>query len=117
MTLRNTEPHNTMVKKIYISLPISHFDLEERREYAQKVEDALSHFYEVVNPLKNGIDVDAHWSVHMRKDIADLLECDAIYMCKDWQWSHGCKLEHDVATSCGLEVKYEEDTWKPNYLE
>ena len=114
MTLRNTEPHNTMVKKIYMSLPISHFDLEERREYAQKVEDALSHFYEVVNPLKNGIDIDAHWSVHMRKDIANLLECDVIYMCKDWQWSHGCKLEHDVATSCGLEVKYEEDNWKPN---
>jgi len=37
-----------MAKKIYISLPISHYDLEERREYAQKVEDVLSHFYEVV---------------------------------------------------------------------
>ena len=107
----------TMAKKVYISLPIAHYDLEERRAYAQKIEDMLKCFYEeVVNPLKNGIDAEAHWSIHMRKDIQDLLQCDAIYMCQDWQWSHGCKLEHDVATSCGIEVKYEKDSWKPNNL-
>ena len=57
------------IKRIYISLPISHYDLEERKEYAEKVERALSQFYEVVNPLKNGIDAAEHWSVHMKKDI------------------------------------------------
>lgn len=104
-----------MIKRIYISLPISHYDIEERRKYAQKVEDALRMFYpEVVNPLKNGIPAEKHWSVHMKKDICDLLTCDAIYMCEGWQWSHGCKLEHDVATSCGLIVKYDQDCWNPS---
>lgn len=107
-----------MAKRIYLSLPISHYGLEGCMAYAHKVEEALSHFFvEVVNPLDNGIEAEADLSVHMRKNIADLLECDAIYMCKNWQLSHGCKLEHDVATSCGLEVKYEENTWKPNYFE
>lgn len=106
-----------MAKKIYISLPIAHYDLEERRIYAQMVEDALSAFYEtVVNPLKNGIPAAADWRVHMKRDIQLLLGCDAIYMAKDWECSKGCKLEHDVATSCGLEVKYEKDSWKPNNL-
>ena len=104
-------------KRIYISFPISHYDLEERRAYSQKVEDMLKSFYaEVVNPLKNGIDAEEHWSVHMKKDIQDLLTCDAIFMCRDWECSKGCKLEHDVATTCGLEVRYEQDSWTPNYF-
>lgn len=103
-----------MAKRIYISLPISHYDIAERRAYAQKVETALKSFYpEVCNPLNNGIDEREHWSVHMKKDIQLLLECDAIYMCEGWEWSKGCKLEHDIATTCGLSVKYEKDTWKP----
>lgn len=96
-----------MSKRVYISLPIAHYDLEERKEYAQRVEDMLSHFYSVVNPLKNGLPEDADWKVHMRKDIQDLLTCDAIFMCNGWETSVGCKLEFDVATSCGLEVLYE----------
>jgi hypothetical protein len=102
------------VKRIYISLPISHYDLEERKEYAEKVERALSQFYEVVNPLKNGIDEQEHWSVHMKKDIQDLLTCDVIFMCQNWERSKGCKLEHDVATTCGLGVKYEKGSWNLN---
>lgn len=96
-----------MSKRVYVSLPIAHYDLNERKEYAQRVEDMLSHFYSVVNPLKNGIPEDADWKVHMRKDIQDLLTCDAIFMCNGWEMSNGCKLEFDVATSCGLEVLYE----------
>ena len=99
-----------MAKRIYISLPISHYDLEERREYAQKVEDALSHFYEVVNPLKNGLPEDADWREHMKKDLQDLLTCDAIFLCKDWEKSKGCKLEFDVATTCNIEPIYEDVT-------
>lgn len=96
-----------MSKRVYVSLPIAHYDLNERKEYAQRVEDMLSHFYSVVNPLKNGLPEDADWKVHMRKDIQDLLTCDAIFMCNGWEMSNGCKLEFDVATSCGLEVLYE----------
>jgi hypothetical protein len=96
-----------MSKRVYISLPIAHYDLNERKEYAQRVEDMLSHFYSVVNPFKNGLPEDADWKVHMRKDIQDLLTCDAIFMCNGWETSVGCKLEFDVATSCGLEVLYE----------
>ncbi len=103
----------TMTKKIYLSLPISHFDLEERKAFAEEREKYLSHFYEVVNPLKNGISQEEHWSVHMRRDIQMLLECDMIYMAKGWQWSKGCKLEHDIATTCGIAVWYEENSWMP----
>lgn len=99
------------MKKIYISLPIAHYDLEERRQFAQSVEDVLSHFYECVNPLKNGLPEDADWREHMRTDIKNLLDCDKIFMCRGWEGSKGCKLEHDVATSCGLGVIYQVQEW------
>lgn len=103
-----------MAKKVYISLPISHFDLDERKAYAKEKEKFLQHFFEVVNPFDNDVPGDAHWSVHMRKDMKMLLECDTIYMCKGWEMSKGCKLEFDVATSCGLSVMYEEVMWAPD---
>jgi hypothetical protein len=103
-----------MKKKIYISLPISGRDAEERREYAEKIKAHINKTmpsFEVVNPLENKLDFNVHWSRHMKVDIQMLLECNAIYMCEDWQWSHGCKLEHDIATSCGLDVFYQESVW------
>lgn len=101
------------IKRIYISLPISHYDLEERKRYAQRVEDFLSASYEVVNPLKNGIPEDADWRVHMKKDLQDLLTCDKIFMCKGFEGSKGCKLELDVASTCGLGVIYEQSEYNP----
>ncbi len=101
-------------QKLYLSLPITGREAEERRAYAAEIIDFIAHtmpWYEVVNPLDNKLDYDVHWSKHMKVDIQMLLECDAIYMCTDWQWSHGCKLEHDIATSCGLDVHYHDIQW------
>ena len=101
-------------KKIYISLPITGRDENERRYFANGIISMLAERmpeYEVVNPLDNKLEYSVHWSKHMAEDIKMLLECDAIFMCRDWQWSHGCKLEHDIATSCGLDVYYQDDKW------
>jgi hypothetical protein len=43
----------------------------------------------------------------MRADIALLLGCDYIYMLRGWELSKGAKLELDVASSCGIEVLFE----------
>ena len=101
-------------EKLYLSLPITGREAEERRAFAAEMIEQISRlmpWYEVVNPLDNKLEYDVHWSQHMKADIAMLIECDAIYMCKDWQWSHGCKLEHDIATSCGLDVFYHDSQW------
>lgn len=113
MQLSNTD---NMKKKIYISLPITGRDENERRAYAARIiarlEKLIGKDYEFVNPLDNKLGYKEHWSKHMKEDIKMLLECDAIYMAEDWQWSHGCKLEHDIATSCGLEVMYHCSYWR-----
>ena len=41
---------------------------------------------------------------HLRADIGDLLDCDAILMLPGWEDSAGATLEHSIAVALGLEV-------------
>lgn len=92
-------------KRIYISLPISNYDLDERRATALAKQRELEEAgFVVVNPLNNGLPADAGTHAHMKRDFEMLLGCDAIYMMERWLHSAGCKCEFDVATACGLEV-------------
>lgn len=96
-------------KRLYLSLPISNYDLEERRATAgQKKRELESMGYDVFNPLSNGLPADAGTHAHMKRDIEMLLGCDAIYMMERWLHSAGCKCEFDVATAIGLEVYFED---------
>ena len=88
----------------YISLPITGSDIEERKEYARQIGNAMPG--EVVNPLKNGVPLDAPYEEHIRKDIENLLRCDSIVMCEGWEQSRGCRLEWHIATMLGLKIFY-----------
>ena len=102
-------------QKIYISGAIAHHDLEERKA-AFEVTAAFCEAcgFESKNPFENelhrlGLGEQASWRDHMRADLQMLLDCDAICMMDGWEESKGCKLEHDVASTCGLTVYYESD--------
>lgn len=95
-------------EKVYISGPIAGYDLNERKLAFLKVQHMLESLgYQTANPFDNNVPDDAHWRVHMRADIGMLLHCDAIYMMPGWELSKGCKLELDVATSCGIRLMLE----------
>jgi hypothetical protein len=91
--------------KVYISGPIAHYDLNERKATFKCIENALLELgLEPVNPFNNGVPDDAHWRDHMKADIALLLQCDRIYLMSGWELSKGCKLELDVASSVGIPI-------------
>ena len=97
------------IHKIYISGPISHNDLEERRKAFKEIQTRLEkEGFEVVNPMENGLPADATTREHMKRDIELLLTCDYIYMMRRWTHSKGCMVEFEVATSIGLPVLFEE---------
>jgi len=97
-----------MKEKIYISGAIAHLDLNERKKAFQKAEEMLKKCgYCPINPFCNGLPENADWREHMKADIGLLLNCESIYMLKGWELSKGCKLELDVATSCGIKVIFE----------
>ncbi len=96
-------------KRIYLSLPISGYDIEERRATALKKKKELEAAgFTVILPLENGLPVDAGTYAHMKRDFELLLTCDAIYMMERWCHSKGCKVEFDLATAIGLDVYFEE---------
>lgn len=94
--------------KCYISGAIAHHDLKERMAaFTAAAEWLALQGFVPVNPFDNGVPQSEHWTAHMRADIGLLLGCDYIYMLKGWELSKGCKLELDVATSCGIKVLFE----------
>ena len=102
-----------MKPKIYISGPISGYDLEERREAFKNVQKQLEEEgWTVFNPMENGLPAEADTHQHMHRDLAVLtteeIPFKAIYMMTHWTHSAGCKLEFDVATAIGLTVIFEE---------
>ena len=94
--------------KIYISGKISGTDLTETRKRFASVAKVMKRIgVEPVNPLENGLSEHDSWEAHMLKDIADLLQCKAIYMLHGWQDSKGACIEHYIATKIGMPVMYE----------
>lgn len=103
--------------KVYLSGPVSGYDLEERRRtfawwtaWLERVRG-----WGVVNPLEvrpecDGCaleEVGGHtWSCFMRWDLRAMLTCDRIVLMPGWEASPGARLEHYVAVSCGLEVSF-----------
>lgn len=91
--------------RVYISGPIAHYDLDERKRVFREAEQRLRREdYIPVNPFNNGLPQPGDWREHMRADMRMLLASQYIVFLPDWQLSKGCKLELDVATSCGIRV-------------
>lgn len=96
-------------KKIYLSGPISGYDIDERKEaFSRKQAEFEGLGFAVANPMDNGLPPDAGTHAHMKRDIEMLLDCDAIYMMSQCFHSAGCKCEFEVATAIGLDVFFEE---------
>lgn len=72
--------------KIYVSLPISGHDIEETKEYAEKVKKFLEEKCdEVITPFDVCDEEGKSYSYYMGRDIEALLECDAVFFTPDWQ--------------------------------
>ena len=90
--------------KVYISAPITGYDLKERRKYFDTIETALNNVgCKAVNPLKGVSDNISHEAA-MRRDIEMLLRCDMVLAMDGWNTSPGCMLEIGVARQCGIFV-------------
>lgn len=91
--------------KIYVSLPISGHDIEETKEYAEKVKKFLEERCdEVITPFDVCDEEGKTYSYYMGRDIEALLECDAVFFTPDWQESKGCMAEFELARIYGKKI-------------
>lgn len=97
-----------MRKKYYISGKISGLPYQIAVwEFAQAERLLLRHgqvFNPInISPLKEG----KLWKDYMIDCLSVLLECDAIYMLRNWKDSKGARIEHAIATELGLKIIYQ----------
>ena len=109
--------------KIYISGPISGYDLEERKQAFENARKEILDFCERWDEKSGGhTEVEVFSPPHayekgmtyeeiMRYDIEQLLKCDLIVFLTGWQDSRGCKAEREVAKVCGIKILF--DNWQP----
>ena len=93
--------------KIYISGPISGYNLNERKAAFGKVQEYLLNkgYKQPVNPFSSEV---KSYSDYMRADLKLLLDCDAIFLMNGWNHSKGCIAERNVAEICGMKIIKEE---------
>jgi hypothetical protein len=93
-------------KRLYISLPITGYSLDEVKKQAEAYKNIWCKKYEVITPFDVHTDNDGSkpYSYYMGKDIEALLECDAIYMSPGWVHSKGCNAEYQIAKIYGIEI-------------
>lgn len=91
--------------RVYVSLPITGRKKEDyTRQCVRACEFLEKCGLEPVSFMDNGLPAEAPVAAHMRADYRLLLGCDAIYMCEDWEYSHGCMDELQVAADCRMAV-------------
>ncbi len=116
--------------RIYISGKITGLPLHEAMAMFQSAEEflqkkqkmsGLPETVECVNPFEqdHGIaeemarfpetfSMHEVWAKYMEVDLGALLNCDAVYMLKNWGGSKGARIEHAIAKELGLTVEYEQ---------
>lgn len=93
--------------KIYISLPISGRE-NEAREKADAIRLMLSkRGHQPVNPFEIYNGRDAGYFDYLCHDLRALADCDAVFLCKDWQTSKGCRVERFFAETYGKKLMFE----------
>lgn len=98
--------------KIYISLPITGYDLQERKRYSENVKKRLRQIYtdsEIITPFDVCADPSLPYEELIGKDIAALLTCDMVYVCNGSNHSKGCRLERYAALFYGKIITNKED--------
>lgn len=110
---------NGMNKKAMLSQPMRDKTDEEISVTREKAIEALHNAgYEIVNTLftdewyskerleDKGVVQIPLW--FLAKSIKSMSMCDAVYFCKGWEKSPGCRIEHIIACAYGLTVIYED---------
>ena len=94
--------------KIYISGPITGYDLDEvKARFRRAKRNLMVPGVEVINPMELALqDAEGQtWSTYLQRDLKELLTCDAVATLPGWAESRGASLEVHVAKELGYAVK------------
>ena len=101
--------------RIYIAGQVSGLKREKAEQNFTRGCDLLTaNGFEPVNPLHCVSPLDRCNKKAMSKLLPILLDCDGIMMLNGWEFSHGAKIEYQLAQYAGLKVIMEDDLLTPD---
>lgn len=91
--------------KLYLAGPMTGLPEFNFPAFRERAAALRAQGHEVLNPaeLDDG-DTSQAWDYYMRRDLALLLECEAVAVLPRWQRSRGASLEVHVARTLGMPV-------------
>lgn len=107
----NKDIHEALLsekKVVFVSLPISGYEISERKKYAKETADMLKHASGVVKVVTPFDVMDWHdgeeWDWYMVRTLALMQECTTVYFCDGWDKSPGCRMERKEAIRRNMEI-------------
>jgi Asp-tRNA(Asn)/Glu-tRNA(Gln) amidotransferase A subunit family amidase len=95
--------------KVYISGMITSLREDQyRKAFKEAAKYLEEQGHEPVDPSILGKPEQRSWHYYMKKAIAQLVECDAIYMLRNYSGSRGALLEKKIAEGLDMPVFYAE---------
>lgn len=95
--------------KIYIAGPISGREETASIEFEKAELKLKAQGYEVINPMKLPHNHNKAWVSYMRECLKELLDCEIIYMLRDYRDSPGARVELNLAIDLGIAVHYQDE--------
>jgi hypothetical protein len=93
-----------MKKKLYISLPITGYDLKKTKAEAEMWKDTFRKDYRVITPFDVCPEENLTYNYCIGECIKSLLDCDTVFFAFGWTNSKGCNLEYAAAKIYGKEI-------------
>jgi len=96
--------------KIYLSGKITGLEIKavtEKFKWHQTFLELKG--FKVINPIQISKDLpkESTWKAYMVNDISHLIDCDAIFLLKDWGQSKGSRIEYAIAKEMGMKIFFE----------
>ena len=89
--------------KIYIAGPMTGLPQFNYPAFHAAAAELRAQGMEVFNPAEITPPVCGSWGGYMRQAIAQLVQCEAIFLLTGWQGSKGAMLENDIAEKLGMD--------------
>lgn len=93
--------------KVYVAGPCSGIKDLNYPAFNSEAARLRDEGYTVLNPAENPEPPCKSWAGYMRMAIAQVVQCDGVFMLQGWEASRGARLEHRIAKELGLTIAYQ----------
>jgi hypothetical protein len=99
------------MRKIYIAGKITGQEEQARIQFAEAKHILSLRFpeAEIINPMNLPHNHDKSWESYMKECIANLMQCDTIYLLEGFHKSKGASIEYNLARKFHYTIKYQSE--------